>query len=118
MWINIGPLPWNCYENGPAGRQEGDMDDDVSCKIRHRLESSGLIYSHPQMPEFSNDEVLCLLEYFGFMVELQNPNIGRAGFVSNLRSMLQTCIAYHTGLLEREYENEFVMLAALSCEDG
>jgi len=89
VWINIGPLLWNCYENGPAGRQEGDLDDDVSCRIRHRLDSSDLIDSHPQMLEFSNDEVLCLLEYSGFVVEVHNPDAGRAGFVSNPRSMLQ-----------------------------
>ncbi|KEF52305.1 uncharacterized protein A1O9_11545 [Exophiala aquamarina CBS 119918] len=89
IWINIGPLLWNCYENGPAGRQEGDVDDDLSCKARHRLDSSDLKDSRPQMLEFSNDEVLCVLEYFGFVVEVQNPDIGRAGFIANPRGMLQ-----------------------------
>jgi carnosine N-methyltransferase len=89
VWINVGPLLWNCYENGPAGRQEGDTDDDISEKIRHHFDSSDMMGSRPQMLEFSNDEVMALLEIFGFIVEVQNTDIGEAGFVANPRSMLQ-----------------------------
>jgi carnosine N-methyltransferase len=89
VWINVGPLLWNCYENGPAGRQEGDLDDDISCKMRHHLALDTSIGPGPQKLEFSNDEVLKLLEHYGFVVEVQDGCIGEAGFVANPRSMLQ-----------------------------
>jgi carnosine N-methyltransferase len=89
VWINIGPLLWNCYENGPAGRQEGDVDDDVSCKMRHRVALAQIVDSSCQKLEFSNDEVLTLLGHYGFEVEVQDACIGEAGFNANPRSMLQ-----------------------------
>ncbi len=89
VWINVGPLLWNCYENGPAGRQEGDLDDDMSCKMRHRLALGASGDPGPRKLEFSNDEVLTLLEHYGFVVEKQDRCIGEAGFVANPRSMLQ-----------------------------
>ena len=89
VWINVGPLLWNCYENGPAGRHEGDIDDDISCKMRHRLVSGDNKDTGPQKLEFSNDEVLSLLQYFDFVVEVQDCCIGEAGFIANPKSMLQ-----------------------------
>ncbi|KAK7897273.1 hypothetical protein LTR67_005162 [Exophiala xenobiotica] len=89
VWINVGPLLWNCYENGPAGRQEGDLDDDISCKMRHRLALRESGELGPRKLEFSNDEVLKLLEHYGFVVEKQDRCIGEAGFVANPRGMLQ-----------------------------
>ncbi|KAK5404646.1 hypothetical protein LTR06_009367 [Exophiala xenobiotica] len=89
VWINVGPLLWNCYENGPAGRQEGDLDDDISCKMRHRLDLRESGELGPRKLEFSNDEVLKLLEHYGFVVEKQDRCIGEAGFVANPRGMLQ-----------------------------
>jgi carnosine N-methyltransferase len=34
LWINIGPYLWNCYENGPGGRREGDAADDDAQQAR------------------------------------------------------------------------------------
>lgn len=89
VWINVGPLLWNCNENGPPARGEGDIDDDISCKIRHGRSFDGAGDCDPQMLEFSDDQVLALLEHSGFDIEVQDHCIGEAGFIANPKSMLQ-----------------------------
>jgi carnosine N-methyltransferase len=84
IWINVGPLLWNCFENGPAGRREGDWDDDEACKARRPQVQE----EHGKL-EFSEDEVLMLLEHCGFRVEKHEERAGEAGYIRNRRNMLQ-----------------------------
>ncbi|KAJ9634055.1 hypothetical protein H2199_009128 [Coniosporium tulheliwenetii] len=89
IWINVGPLLWNCHENGPGGRREGDTDDDEACKARqaqlNKLQSDG---HWDRKLEFTEDEVLLLLEHFGFKVE-KHESCGEAGYIMDPKSMLQ-----------------------------
>jgi carnosine N-methyltransferase len=88
IWINVGPLLWNCAENGPGGRHEGDTDDDEACQTRHG-ESLGGPDEQASKLEFSEDEVLLLLERYGFVIEKHERHIGEVGYIMDRRSMLQ-----------------------------
>ncbi|KAJ9658724.1 hypothetical protein H2201_007689 [Coniosporium apollinis] len=89
IWINIGPLLWNCHENGPGGRREGDTDDDEVCKARQaRIDESQANGHWDRKLEFTGDEVLLLLESFGFKVE-KHESCGEAGYIMDSKSMLQ-----------------------------
>jgi carnosine N-methyltransferase len=88
IWINVGPLLWNCAENGPGGRREGDIDDDEACKARHcnAFDNDGTPMAKL---EFSEDEVLLLLEQYGFHIEKHDICIGEVGYIMDPKSMLQ-----------------------------
>jgi hypothetical protein len=84
IWINVGPLLWNCFENGPAGRREGDWDDDEAYKARRPPVEENL-----GKLEFVEDEVLMLLEHCGFRVEKHEHCVDEAGYIRDRRNMLQ-----------------------------
>ncbi|KAF2434650.1 N2227-domain-containing protein [Tothia fuscella] len=97
LWINVGPLLWNCYELGPGGRREGDVDTDED--NRSRVESAtggkkGGLDSDvggdwdPKI-ELSNEEVLALLVGMGFEVTKQEILKEEAGYIQDPESMLQ-----------------------------
>lgn len=87
IWINVGPLLWNCLENGPGGRREGDADDDEACKAR-QCERSTEEKGSLRKLEFTEEEVLLLLERYGFAIE-RHERCGEAGYIRDRRSMLQ-----------------------------
>lgn len=86
IWINIGPLLWNCEENGPGGRREGDTDEDDASKARMGR-SSGIAMGGKL--ELTQSDVLFLLVKYGFTVEVYE--VGRkSAYIGNERSMLQS----------------------------
>jgi carnosine N-methyltransferase len=92
IWINVGPLLWNCEENGPGGRGEGDTDEDHACKSR--MGHGGAIGIGGKL-EFTQSDVLSLLGKFGFSVEVYEVG-AKSTYIGNKQSMLQSVytIAY------------------------
>lgn len=89
IWINVGPLLWNCHKSGPGGRREGDTDDDEVAKARQaRIDESQANGHWDRKLEFTGDEVLLLLESFGFKAE-KHESCGEAGYIMDLKGMLQ-----------------------------
>lgn len=84
--MNIGPLLWNCEENGPGGRLEGDLDDDAACKSRMRQKSDS---AGGFKLELMAEEVILLLKATGFKTEDQKNYAGDSGYMMDPKSMLQ-----------------------------
>jgi carnosine N-methyltransferase len=91
-WINIGPLLWNCYENGPGGRREGDIDIDENTQARQQPQPLRPIHQDPgeqwdRKLEFSHEEVMAILEEMGFCKH-QDQDVGTAGYCFDTRGMM------------------------------
>jgi carnosine N-methyltransferase len=89
-WVNVGPLLWNCFENGPGGRLEGDAADDEAAKSR-QSEKSVLPETKPfdHKFELAWDEVIELLQVDnGFEVIKNVPKLASAGYILDSESML------------------------------
>ncbi|TKA34893.1 hypothetical protein B0A54_13856 [Friedmanniomyces endolithicus] len=91
VWINIGPLLWHFEATPPPmdkDRHTGNNGSTPSTAApgawrRAGFEASGSV-------ELSNDEVLALLERFGFdVVEHTQAPAGATGYIQDPRSMLQ-----------------------------
>jgi carnosine N-methyltransferase len=96
LWVNVGPLLWNCYELGPGGRREGDVDTDEDS--RTRFQSAGVVKggldvdvgkSWDPKIELSNEEVLELLRKMGFAIRKQEILVHKAGYIQDPASMMQ-----------------------------
>lgn len=84
IWSNLGPLLWH-FENDPPGK------NDITAKSETKgLDSAGI--ADPGSVELTNDEVLALIEHFGFVIERKEDGI-KAGYIQDPRSMLQS--TYH-----------------------
>jgi carnosine N-methyltransferase len=97
IWVNIGPLLWNCYELGPGGRREGDVDTDEDS--RTRFESAGEVKggldvdvgaSWDPKIELSNEEVLLTLENMGFAIRKKEIRDRKVGYIQDPASMMQS----------------------------
>lgn len=86
IWINVGPLLWNCEENGPGGRREGDTDEDDACKSR--MGQSAAIGMGGKL-EFTQNDILFLLGKFGFFIEVYEVG-DKSTYIGNKQSMLQS----------------------------
>ena len=86
IWINIGPLLWNVEENGPAGKGEGDLDEQEAWKARAGAEEQTPV---PAALELTGDEVLQLLGAKGFTVEQSEKSGKPSTYVGNPSSMLR-----------------------------
>lgn len=86
IWINVGPLLWNCEENGAGGRREGDANEGDAC--RSRMGQSNAIDTRRKL-EFAQNDVLFLLGKFGFFVEVYKVR-NKSTYIRNNQSMLQS----------------------------
>ncbi|RDI86532.1 hypothetical protein Vi05172_g3314 [Venturia inaequalis] len=99
VWINVGPLLWNCFENGPGGRREGDTTIDEDAQARQQPPSSQHQSQRPidedpstqwdKKLEFSHEEVILLLKAMGFSMR-QNRDVGTAGYCFDDRGLMNT----------------------------
>ncbi|KAF2395950.1 putative trehalase [Trichodelitschia bisporula] len=82
VWINVGPLKWHFENNPPEGRNRAEEGVPEGPKGRENLGvgEAGAV-------ELTEDEVLALLERFGFRVEEFKSPVGRTGYVGNPNSM-------------------------------
>lgn len=98
VWINVGPLLWNCFENGPGGRREGDITIDEDTQARQLPQP----LSQTQRPmnqdpasqwdkklEFSHEEIIHLLKGMSFSVR-QDRDVGTAGYCFDERGLMNT----------------------------
>jgi hypothetical protein len=88
VWINVGPLLWNCYENGPGGRREGDVDVDEDQRARQHPLNHSVAAEWDEKLEFSLEEVLIIVEEMGMNV-VRNQLVETAGYVMDVESLLQ-----------------------------
>lgn len=117
VWINVGPLLWNCFENGPGGRREGDVTIDEDTQARQMpplpqaaaaaaqsLRQSQVQEQPPQEQrpmemdpstqwdkklEFTHEEIIHLLKGMGFSVR-QDRDVGTAGYCFDERGLMNT----------------------------
>ncbi|USP74732.1 hypothetical protein yc1106_02006 [Curvularia clavata] len=83
VWINLGPLLWH----PPPGRKDhGDDDEEEEAKRREGDAGIG----DPGSFELTNEEVIALVQHFGFSIEKQETNTIETGYITNTRSMLQS----------------------------
>jgi carnosine N-methyltransferase len=97
IWINVGPLLWNCYELGPGGRREGDVDTDEDSRTRFQSAGEGkggldvdVGKSWDPKIELSNEEILNLLPEIGFAIRKQEILSHKAGYIQDPASMMQS----------------------------
>jgi hypothetical protein len=83
LWINLGPLLWH-----PPPRRVHDEDEVAEDERRRADVDAGI--GDPGSVELTNDEVIALVEHFGFVIERQEHGTVETGYISNTRSMLQS----------------------------
>jgi carnosine N-methyltransferase len=83
LWINLGPLLWH---NAP---QKNDEDESEERRMK-RAEVADAGIGDPGSVELTNEEVLALVEHFGFTIEQQECGAFETGYITNPKSMLQS----------------------------
>ncbi|KAF1996360.1 methyltransferas-like protein [Amniculicola lignicola CBS 123094] len=78
LWINLGPLLW--HARAPGREDEGDGEE-------RREGDTGI--DDPGSVELTNEEVVALVQHFGFVMEKEEMEGIDTGYISNTRSMLQ-----------------------------
>jgi carnosine N-methyltransferase len=84
LWINLGPLLWH-----HAPRKEDDEDESED-KKRKRTQVADAGIGDPGSVELTHEEVVALVEHFGFTIEKQECHTFETGYITNPRSMLQS----------------------------
>jgi hypothetical protein len=84
IWINLGPLLWH-----HTARKEHD-DEETGEEKKRRVNSTDAGIGDPGSVELTNDEVLALIEHFGFTIEKQETDTIETGYITNPKSMLQS----------------------------
>lgn len=83
LWINLGPLLWH-----HASRTQDLLEEDADDKKASRMgEDAGI--ADPGSVELTNDEVVALVEHFGFGIEKHELGVD-TGYITNQQSMLQS----------------------------
>ncbi|KAJ5091190.1 hypothetical protein NUU61_006060 [Penicillium alfredii] len=75
LWINVGPLLWHFEDGNPHRSTEGP-------------ETEGAGIGEPGNVEFTEDEVLCLVERMGFRIEARDGDRRPCGYIQDPDSML------------------------------
>jgi len=82
VWINLGPLLWH-----HMSRKDDEESEEQKTK---KVEVADAGIGDPGSVELTNEEVIALLEHFGFTIEKQEFDTFETGYMSNPRSMLQS----------------------------
>jgi carnosine N-methyltransferase len=83
LWINLGPLLWH-----HAPRKDDEYDNDEKRRKTARVADAGI--GDPGSVELTHEEVVALIEHFGFTLEKQECATFETGYITNPRSMLQS----------------------------
>ncbi len=83
LWINLGPLLWH-----HASRLQCS-GDEVEDNEKHRNRGVDTGIADPGSVELVDEEVVALVQHFGFIVEKHEPGMIETGYSSNTKSMLQ-----------------------------
>ncbi|KAI9829927.1 MAG: hypothetical protein M1819_005899 [Sarea resinae] len=91
IWINFGPLLWH-FEDSNFGPKETAGEEQPETK-RNRQQKG---IAGAGSVEFTDEEVILLIESSGFKIERHMAHGGESGYIQDPRSMLQnTYIASH-----------------------
>jgi carnosine N-methyltransferase len=82
LWVNLGPLLWH---HAP---HKDDDDERKEKRTRNQVDDAGI--GDPGSIELSNEEVLALVQHFGFMIEREEIGSFETGYMTNPKSMLQS----------------------------
>ncbi|KAF2492293.1 N2227-domain-containing protein [Lophium mytilinum] len=77
VWVNLGPLLWHHVAKGTSENQEGGKERDMDRGV-----------AEPGAVELTDEEVVKLVEHFGFKVERHETGMVESGYMQNPRSML------------------------------
>lgn len=83
LWINLGPLLWH-----HASRTQDPEQDADDRKRSEKGEDIGI--ADPGSVELTDEEVVALIQHFGFSIEKHEPGSVETGYITNIRSMLQS----------------------------
>jgi hypothetical protein len=83
LWINLGPLLWH-----HVPRKHDEHENDGKTKKRTQVADAGI--GDPGSVELTHEEVVALIEHFGFAMEKQECAVFETGYITNPRSMLQS----------------------------
>jgi hypothetical protein len=91
IWINLGPLLWHHAGGaGPEHSHEGtEAKSDEETSTKSETQSDAGIGS-PGSVELTEEEVIALVQHFGFDIEKHETDTFGTGYLSNDRSMLQS----------------------------
>lgn len=84
VWINLGPLLWH-FESAPTPAERDKQRGRVSSH-NHSHGDDGI--GEPGSIELTNDEVVALVEQYGFEM-LEQRSVGATGYIQDSASMLQ-----------------------------
>ncbi|KAF2276845.1 methyltransferas-like protein [Westerdykella ornata] len=84
LWINLGPLLWH---HASRGQPSGDDNGDDSKKGKSDADTG---IAEPGSVELTDEEVVALVEHFGFKIEKHETGVFETGYISNSRSMLRS----------------------------
>ncbi|KAK3062613.1 hypothetical protein LTS18_003694, partial [Coniosporium uncinatum] len=85
IWINLGPLLWHF-----DGSSSAKNTDDHEATSNHGLASGdeALGVGEPGSVELTDEEVVKLVEHFGFTIERHETGTISAGYIQDPKSML------------------------------
>ncbi|KAF1965410.1 N2227-domain-containing protein [Bimuria novae-zelandiae CBS 107.79] len=83
LWTNLGPLLWH-----HASRTQDPEEDADDRKRADKGEDVGI--ADPGSVELTDEEVVALVQHFGFAMEKHEPGSVETGYITNTRSMLQS----------------------------
>jgi hypothetical protein len=87
IWINLGPLLWHHADRTPSNRGSNpEVADDNSSRPDAGIADPGSV-------ELTDEEVVALVQHFGFEIEQHDAHALETGYISNTRSMLRSI--YH-----------------------
>lgn len=83
IWINLGPLLWHHASRLQCSGEESEEKNSSP----HKHADTGI--ADPGSVELTDEEVVALVQHFGFVMERHEPGTVDTGYISNPRSMLQ-----------------------------
>ncbi|KAF2104153.1 N2227-domain-containing protein [Rhizodiscina lignyota] len=89
IWVNVGPLLWH-FENNPPGKPEqGSRQPSASDPRDATFGNQSLGIGEAGSVELSEEEVVHLVQHFGFTMEKHEWGVHSTGYIQDPRSMLQ-----------------------------
>lgn len=94
VWINLGPLLWHpppppSSRRGHGGGEDQENDEEEMERKRSMGKGDAGI-GDPGSFELTQEEVIALVEHFGFAIEKHETDTIQTGYITNTRSMLQS----------------------------
>ncbi|OCK76152.1 methyltransferas-like protein [Lepidopterella palustris CBS 459.81] len=85
IWINLGPLLWH-----HAGRSQSSNKDGNEDEVKGTSNEGRIGVEEPGSVELTDDEVVKLVQYFGFEIEKHETGMLETGYIQNPSSMLRS----------------------------